>query len=217
MTRMKLITRPMVDRSWIGTQPRRGSQFTATWSSTLDLLEHEVYSLQRVGMADPVLMMDITEADLRLDGQVRANARPATNAVALSFDSIRGPLTFRCDRYEGTPYGNKMKVWQHNVRAIALSLEALRSVDRYGATSTGEQYAGWRQLPAPEPRQQSVTGVTEARRYLRLQFGDQVPYSATDRDLVRVARRESHPDRPGGSRVVWDRVEECARLLGVQP
>jgi hypothetical protein len=34
--------------------------------------------------------------------------------------------------------------WQHNVRSIALGLEALRAVDRYGITRKGEQYAGFR-------------------------------------------------------------------------
>lgn len=34
--------------------------------------------------------------------------------------------------------------WQHNVRSIALGLESLRAVDRYGITRRGEQYAGFR-------------------------------------------------------------------------
>lgn len=34
--------------------------------------------------------------------------------------------------------------WQHNVRSIALGLEALRAVDRYGISRRGEQYAGYR-------------------------------------------------------------------------
>jgi hypothetical protein len=33
--------------------------------------------------------------------------------------------------------------WQHNVRSIALGLEALRAVDRYGITRRGQQYAGF--------------------------------------------------------------------------
>jgi hypothetical protein len=36
--------------------------------------------------------------------------------------------------------------WEHNVRSIALGLEALRAVDRYGITRRGEQYAGFMQL-----------------------------------------------------------------------
>lgn len=39
--------------------------------------------------------------------------------------------------------------WQHNVRSIALGLEALRAVDRFGISRRGEQYAGFRAaLPA---------------------------------------------------------------------
>lgn len=39
--------------------------------------------------------------------------------------------------------------WRHNVRSIALGLEALRAVDRFGISRRGEQYAGFRAaLPA---------------------------------------------------------------------
>jgi len=34
--------------------------------------------------------------------------------------------------------------WQHNVRSIALGLQALRAVDRYGISRRGEQYSGFR-------------------------------------------------------------------------
>ncbi len=39
--------------------------------------------------------------------------------------------------------------WQHNVRSIALGLEALRAVDRYGISRRGEQYAGFRAALTP--------------------------------------------------------------------
>lgn len=35
-------------------------------------------------------------------------------------------------------------LWRHNVRSIALGLEALRAVDRFGISRRGEQYAGFR-------------------------------------------------------------------------
>jgi hypothetical protein len=41
--------------------------------------------------------------------------------------------------------------WQDNLRAIALGLEALRKVERYGIANRGEQYAGWAQLTAGGP------------------------------------------------------------------
>lgn len=39
--------------------------------------------------------------------------------------------------------------WQHNIRSIALGLEALRAVDRYGISRRGEQYAGFRAALTP--------------------------------------------------------------------
>jgi hypothetical protein len=43
---------------------------------------------------------------------------------------------------------DKFATWQDNLRAIALGLEALRKVDRYGITKNSEQYTGWKQLEA---------------------------------------------------------------------
>lgn len=39
--------------------------------------------------------------------------------------------------------------WKDNVRAVALALEALRKIDRYGVR-TGSQYAGFKALPADD-------------------------------------------------------------------
>lgn len=38
--------------------------------------------------------------------------------------------------------------WQDNLRAIALGMEALRKVARYGIVKGNEQYSGWKQLTA---------------------------------------------------------------------
>ena len=134
--------------AWVGKQTRVTSTYTASWGSTFEMLKREIEYLQEPGMPDPVLRMDITPSDLRKDGQVKANAKPpSTNAVALSFESVKaGPLTFTCDRFESVSFRNRMMLWQHNLRSIALTLHALRSVDRYGVDSTGKQYAGWRQI-----------------------------------------------------------------------
>ena len=47
-------------------------------------------------------------------------------------------MRFPCDTFTD---------WQANVRGIALALEALRAVDRYGVTQQAEQYRGWTALP----------------------------------------------------------------------
>lgn len=76
-------------------------------------------------------------------------ARKATHPDVSGYDSTadfqavmatqqQGRMVLATDTYEH---------WQANVRAIALTLEALRAVDRYGATQ-GRQYAGFQQLTA---------------------------------------------------------------------
>ena len=82
------------------------------------------------------------EADLRLDGLPRADRRARTPGVVLSFEATAVPGRPKL-RYEVGTFTD----WQDNLRAIALGLQALRAVDRYGVTKRGEQYAGWRALP----------------------------------------------------------------------
>lgn len=209
---MKYTVRPLTDRTWIGQHAHRRSQFTSGWSETLNLLEREVYAIQRPTMDAPILMVDASESEFRIDGQLRSRAKLSTPAVALSFDSVRGPLIFRCDRYDDTPHRNRMELWQHNIRAIALTLEALRAVDRHGATQSGEQYTGYRQI---EAKSTTLDETPEhARAVLRGLFPS-VPLIATDQELVRYARRSAHPDTAHGSRGLWDEVQRAALALGV--
>ena len=119
----------------------RQSPFRADWSTTVADLAGE---LRAVDATDVVLQIDVTEAELRLDGLPRASARPGSPGVVLSFRAmdVDGSPSLR---YAVATYST----WQDNMRAIALGLRALRAVDRYGVTTSGEQYAGWRALPAP--------------------------------------------------------------------
>jgi hypothetical protein len=119
---------------------RRAAPFSAKWSSTVALLARE---LRAHGGRRAIMEVDFREQDLRLDGMPRADRRARSAGVVLSFEATRVPGSPQL-RYEvGTFYD-----WQDNVRAIALGLEALRAVDRYGVTKRGEQYAGWKALPA---------------------------------------------------------------------
>lgn len=120
---------------------RRGpSTFRVGFNDTLGLLEQELWYLRG---ANVVIGAGFQEGDIRLDGMPRANARPMVHSgVELSFDSKHGRLTYATDVCER---------WEHNLRSIALGLEALRAVNRYGVTRRGEQYAGWQQLTAGGP------------------------------------------------------------------
>lgn len=170
------------------------------WSETLVLLDRELSFLNAETV---VLQVQVTERDIRLDGQLRADARPSDPAVRLLFDSKHGPLTYQCDRFA---------TWKDNARAIALGLEALRKVERYGITEHGEQYKGWLAIesgtPAVSPREVFAAVIGQGV--------DAADRSLSDRDLWRRARAEAHPDRNGGRRELWDQVETAARQLGLE-
>lgn len=190
------------------------SPFQAPWESTLELLARELEYLRAEHV---VLELQITDAQLRLDGELRAMATPAGPRVRLSFDSRHGPLSYATGRFgtEGVGAG-----WKHNVRAIALSLDSLRRVDRYGITRRGEQYRGWLQLEAGESA--STGGLTiqsAAAQVLNLGGsggGLTVTQVVADRDTYRRAYRSAalrcHPDS-GGDVAVWHQLQRARAVL----
>lgn len=166
------------------------------WSSTIETLERE---LEQLGADDVLLQMEVTKRDIRNDGWIRADARPKGPGIILTFESKHGPLSYPCDTFTD---------WQANVRAVALSLEALRKVDRYGVTRRGEQYSGFTRLAAkidggPHEVLAKHSGLTE----------DEV--RADPKRAYRRAAMNTHPDR-GGSGSDFSDVAEAGRVLGVK-
>lgn len=177
--------------------------FRAPWQSTLDLLGYET---EQLGAALVVLQVDVAEGDIRRrDGMLRANARVGHPGVVISFDSRQGPLRYATDAYSG---------WQANVRAIALGLQALRAVDRYGISRRGEQYIGWKALPA---RAAGFTSADEALRWMREQARPhmQDAQDATPRELYRHLVRKFHPDADGDPDS-WERLDAAKRIIELE-
>jgi hypothetical protein len=219
---MRYTVRPLSDKTWLGTMGKEPTRFKSKWGSTLELLGTEIDHLRG---RDVVIETDITENDLKLNGELRANAKPSTPAVVVAFESKHGPMLYRCDRFF-TQYYGQGEDWQHNARAIALTLQALRAVDRYGATETGQQYAGFKALPAGRAMPASHMTRTQALSVLGVwgrALSELPPIPAehvnTDpdalRSLHRTARRAAHPDRNNGDQTVWDKVEQAASVLGL--
>ena len=186
-------------------QRRSRRTFRAPWSDTLIILDRE---LEHLAAENIVCQAAFTEADIRLDGLPRSNARtPRHPGVILSFESVHGPLQYSTDTHE---------FWEHNVRGIALGLEALRAVDRYGITKTGQQYTGWRQLTAGS----GLTTREEALSLIRTLTGDTTLILNGADSLPRVvynrALKRAHPDG-GGSPDRFAAVRDAGRLLGVSP
>jgi hypothetical protein len=201
---------------WPGKQTpawsRQRSRFSARYSQTLALLERE---LEQLGATNVVLQVALEGKHIRQDGKPRAGApQPTHPGVILSFNTPQGALSFPCDTYDR---------WEDNIRAIALTLEHLRAIDRYGVTKHGEQYTGWKALP-PAPASPS-NGMTpdEAAAYIARHAGGECGkpyYSPTDllnsRTICDVAyhraARNLHPDT-GGSHEDFVRLQHAAEVL----
>lgn len=210
---MEMILRPLNGTWPRARKPPVRSQFDTAWSKTLRLLEIEIgHLVPPRHHGQYVVEIDVTPADIRRDGYLRANARPAHPGVIVSFESKHGPLRYIVDRFDH---------WQDNVRAIALGLESLRRVDRYGITTDGEQYRGWNALPPGRPMGAAMTVEDAARLLARYWPGADdgdlwANAEVVDVDAVQHAYRAAvkvcHPDH-GGDPDEFARVTAARDLL----
>lgn len=193
--------------------------FRASWDGTLELLDRELSAIE----ADPdtvTLAVDLRPDQIRRDGQPRAGAKAGWRGVILSFDCRHGSLSYPCDTFEARWHGEVS--WQANTRAIALGLEALRQVDRYGIAVSGQQYRGFRELGSGEPGDISFASIEAAADYLiACGAGDdgapEVSLVISDkavRDrLYRRAARRLHPDTGTGDEEAFKRLGEALDML----
>lgn len=168
---------------------RKGSPFRTGHSSAMQLLTRE---LRHLGARSAIMEIDIHPWDLRLDGGLRANARPQGPRVVVSAETRHGPMQWPCDTFRDHV---------SNIYAIALTLEKLRAIDRYGVTSQGQQYTGWLAIPASTG---GVDPVEEAWRVLTIALGSKAPAFGPppqSKEAVlryyREAAKIHHPDAGG--------------------
>ena len=200
------LTRPLSDRAWMRpASARRRSLFRAGWADTEPLLLAELDHLDAV---DVVLELDVLPSHLRVGGGLKARAA-AGAPVRLACSTPRGPLLFASDLHPA---------WQDNVRAIALTLTALRAVDRYGVAGSGEQYRGWAAIEAaPAALADPLEVLVEASGVSRSDVENAYHHptsTAPMEKVLRLARRRAHPDT-GGSAAAWNRVQAAAATLGL--
>jgi hypothetical protein len=185
------------------------------WNETLILLGDEVEALGCEGAV--VVQIDVQALGLRVDGMLRTRARVGDfPGVVVSFESRHGPLRYATDAYEAR-WSGSLPGWQANVRAIALSLAALRAVDRYGVTKRGEQYTGWSALPAARAQgSEWFTTEDEALNWIAKSAAELSVDPNLDADrLYKALAKRMHPDK-GGDPELWDRLDAAAKLLGLR-
>jgi hypothetical protein len=192
---------------WTGgerTKDRKAAQFKANYLQTLDLLEYELGKLR----ADHVVIQ-IEDPEqhkrIRNDGSMTMADKywPTKPGVILTFESPKGNISMPCDRY---PH------WRDNLRAIALSLEALRAVDRYGVTRGNEQYRGWTQIG---------NGNGKMDRASAFRFIESLRGSPIDRpiqvqalaEIIKTLKVAHHPDKPGGTHETFVAIGQAEEVL----
>ncbi len=193
-------------KNWNGEEtkyPKR-STFRAAYNQTKKLLERELDHLD-IRSDSLRIEMFVRPGEIRLDGQLRADARPYKQGVKLSFDLITErtpipgtnkdkikiqPVTYPCDTFDD---------WQDNLRAIALSLQNLRAVERYGVMKFQDMV---KRLALPSAEGKTST-PDAAAQILSKYSGFGVDAILSDKAVAKTAYQKAarvlHPDSPGGN------------------
>lgn len=193
--------------------------FSAPYSDTLNILDRELLPL---GTTD--VFAQVATNRIRQDGGIYHDAKITHPGVILTIDTRdHGTLVYATDRFNARWSGQVG--WQMNLRAIALGLEALRKVTRYGIADQGQQYAGYKAIGAgielhaapPTPHAAARTLLTLSRTdpavledlaFLQSIFDN----PAVIADLYRVAAGYTHPDY-GGDPELFRQATEARDIL----
>lgn len=163
---------------------RERAKFDVTFARARDNIVAEIGRLAG-RYPDPQLVIS-TNVALRRDGLPLANQRqPDDPGVAVYFTYKKRQMSFACDRWE--------KV-EHNMQAIAKTVEALRGIARWGTGDMLEAaFTGFTALPPPP-----AAGPAAPRpRHWRDVFGSGVRNRDDLQDVYRRLAGAYHPDRGG--------------------
>lgn len=147
--------------------------------------------IRLLGGSLPVISTNIK---LRLDGLPYSNqAQPRDKGVAVYFTLKKQPMCFACDRWDRV---------EDNLYAIAMTIGALRGIERWGSGSMVEQaFTGFVAIPAPKSPW-DVLGV---------------PRGASQDEIdsaYREQAKKAHPDAGGTPESMQELNEARAALKG---
>lgn len=148
--------------------------------------------LLRFGVADwqTVISSNIL---LRADGLPRSDTRnPADPGVAVYFRMDDEPHVLACDAWD---------LVADNLHAVALHVGALRALDRWRVGTAAQAFAGYKLLP-------ETSEVPGWWQVLDLERGASIE---DVRARYRQRARDTHPDRPDGNRLEFERIVEAFR------
>jgi len=153
------------------------SRFKTGFGAARKLLFDE---LGRMGASKIILSTNIP---LRNDGLPRANMRPdgGDSGVAVYFERNGKPMVFACDKFRKS---------EDNIYAIAKTIDAMRGIERWGASDMMERaFSGFKALNAENDGESwwSIIGCSATATIAEVDAA------------YRTKLREVHPDRPRGS------------------
>ncbi len=174
---------------------RESGRFRVTLSDALQDLDYEI---GQMGGAAPVVS---TNLEPRLDGRPRSGQRkPDDSGVACYFIRSGVETVIACDRYTSV---------DANVRAIGKTLEALRSIERWGSSDMFESaFRAYQGLPGPGGDGTLVPEEPVLPWWETLGVLRATPQVVVDAAL-RALRKDMHPDR-GGDNDAFNQVQLAA-------
>jgi hypothetical protein len=167
---------------------RERAKFDVTFARARDNIIAEVGRLAGK-YPDPQIVIS-TNTALRRDGFPLANQRqPDDMGVAVYFTYKKRQMSFACDRW--------LKI-EHNMQAIAKTIEALRGIARWGTGDMLEAaFTGFTALPPPPAAPPPAPGAPPRLRHWRDVFGTGVTTRDQLQDVFRRLASAYHPDRGG--------------------
>ncbi len=162
-----------------------------------------------------------TNLPLRRDGLPLASQRPPDDTgVAVYFMYKKKQTCFACDRW--------LKI-EDNMQAIAKTIDALRGVARWGTGDMLEAaFTGFMALPPPDSG--TFSNTYDAAKWI-VEVSNEVYDPALQKfaitalqhkptpeealRVLRIAKRNCHPDKDGGSQAKFIKLQKAQEILGL--
>ena len=173
--------------------PRNETYAVAHFNVSYDKALRDLgYELRRLGAESAYIS---TDRPLRIDGQPRGGMQPETPAVALYFVRNGNQLCIPCDKY---------RTVRDNIRAIGLTVEAIRRMERYGTSQMVEA---------------TLSGFAVVPEYASPNVGLRPWYDVLEvspnaspeviKASFRAKAAQTHPDAAGGSTAAFQEVKRA--------
>jgi hypothetical protein len=165
--------------AWPDGWPRTTSLQVSKFKTATDKARKKLLGeISLMGGTMPVISSNVP---LRADGHLRADREPVDAGVAVYFQRNGRGMVFACDRYDYV---------RDNLHALALTIEAMRGIERWGASEMMERaFSGFLQLNAEND------GTSW---WKTLQLSPDATVEQIERAYREFAKL-AHPDAPGGS------------------